>query len=116
MKYRILTIFSLFVFTVLSAQLEKVEHKPNPSGMVDFGDLGAGPYERLVIRNVLVIPGHGGPATGPYDILVTGNVIADMNHDVYLSVFHGCEIVIYHVAGGAEKALEVVLAGHNCDC
>ena len=44
--------------------------------MVDFGDLGSGPYKRLVIRNTMIIPGHGGPATGPYDILVTGNVIA----------------------------------------
>ena len=78
MKYRVLAIFSLAIFTLLNAQLEKVEHKPNPKNMVDFGDLGAGPYKRLVIRNVMVIPGHGGPATGPYDILVTGNVIADM--------------------------------------
>ena len=46
--------------------------------MVNFGDLGAGPYKRLAIRNVMVIPGHGGPATGPYDILVTGNVIAKL--------------------------------------
>jgi hypothetical protein len=50
--------------------------------MVEFGDLGAGPYKRLVIRNVMVLPGHGGPAAGPYDILVTGNVIAKLQrHD-----------------------------------
>tara|TARA_B100000949_G_scaffold11788_1_gene8999 strand:+ start:1317 stop:2870 length:1554 start_codon:yes stop_codon:yes gene_type:complete len=66
----------------MPAQLEKVEFKPEPTKMVEFGDLGAGPYKRLVIRNVMVLPGHGGPAAGPYDILVTGNVIAKLQrHD-----------------------------------
>ena len=64
------------------AQLEKVEAKPIPSETRSFGELAEGPYDRLAIRNVMVIPGHGGPATGPYDILVTGNVIAEMRqHD-----------------------------------
>jgi hypothetical protein len=31
-----------------------------------------------VIRNVMVIPGHGGPPTGPHDILIEGNVITEM--------------------------------------
>ena len=62
----------------LDGQLAKVEHKPEPSRMVDFGELAEGPFDSLVIRNVMVIPGHGGPATGPYDILITGNVIAEM--------------------------------------
>jgi len=43
-----------------------------------FGDLAAGPYNRLVIRNAMVIPGHGGPPSGPYDILVEGNTITQM--------------------------------------
>jgi YD repeat-containing protein len=43
-----------------------------------FGDLAAGPYDRLVIRNAMVIPGHGGPPTGPYDIVISGNVISEM--------------------------------------
>jgi hypothetical protein len=43
-----------------------------------FGDLAAGPYRRLVIRNAMVIPGHGGPPVGPYDIVVEGNTIAEM--------------------------------------
>jgi hypothetical protein len=43
-----------------------------------YGDLAEGPYNRLVIRNVMVIPGHGGPPTGPHDILIEGNVISDM--------------------------------------
>ena len=65
-----------------SAQLEKVQANPNPTETKMFGDLAEGPYERLVLRNVMVIPGHGGPASGPYDILVTGNVIAEMTqHD-----------------------------------
>ena len=72
----------IICFSLMPAQLEKVEFKPEPTKMVEFGDLGAGPYKRLVIRNVMVLPGHGGPATGPYDILVTGNVIAKLQrHD-----------------------------------
>ena len=72
----------IICFSLMPAQLEKVEFKPEPTKMVEFGDLGAGPYKRLVIRNVMVLPGHGGPAAGPYDILVTGNVIAKLQrHD-----------------------------------
>jgi cytosine/adenosine deaminase-related metal-dependent hydrolase len=43
-----------------------------------FGNLAAGPYNRLVIRNAMVIPGHGGPPAGPYDILIEGNMITQM--------------------------------------
>ena len=43
-----------------------------------FGDLAAGPYDRLVIRNAMVIPGHGGPPVGPYDIVIEGNAITQM--------------------------------------
>ncbi len=45
---------------------------------VGFGDLAAGPYSRLVIRNAMVIPGHGGPPAGPYDILIERNMITQM--------------------------------------
>ena len=82
MKLRRIAIFLVIMATFLPAQLEKVEHKPNPTKMVDFGDLAEGPYQNLVIRNVMVLPGHGGPANGPFDILVTGNVIAKLQrHD-----------------------------------
>ncbi|HSG07972.1 MAG TPA: amidohydrolase family protein [Longimicrobiales bacterium] len=43
-----------------------------------FGDLAEGPYQRLVIRGAMVIPGHGGPPAGPYDIVIRGNVIEEM--------------------------------------
>lgn len=45
----------------------------------DSGDLASGPYDRLVIRGAMVIPGHGGPPTGPYDIVVRGDSIAEMH-------------------------------------
>ena len=78
--YFIISLF--FSFSFINAQLEKVALKPNPTKKVSFGNLGAGPYKKLAIRNVMVIPGHGGPASGPYDILVTGNVISKMlRHD-----------------------------------
>jgi len=74
---QIVLLATLAIGTVY-AQSSKVELKPNPKGMTDFGELAEGPYERLVIRNVMVIPGHGGPARGLFDILITGNVIAEM--------------------------------------
>ena len=49
-----------------------------PAAPASFGDLAAGPYKRLVIRNAMVIPGHGGPPAGPYDILIEGNTITQM--------------------------------------
>lgn len=48
------------------------------AGAQPFGRLAAGPYDRLVIRNAMVIPGHGGPPAGPYDILIEGNTITRM--------------------------------------
>lgn len=43
-----------------------------------FGDLANGPYQKLVIRNAMVIPGHGGPPIGPFDIVIERNVITQM--------------------------------------
>ena len=47
-------------------------------GQSRFGDLAAGPYNRLVIRNAMVVPGHGGPPNGPFDIVISGNTITEM--------------------------------------
>jgi hypothetical protein len=44
----------------------------------NFGNLAAGPYNRLVIRGAMVIPGHGGPPAGPYDIVIERNMITEM--------------------------------------
>lgn len=43
-----------------------------------FAGLADGPYDRLVIRGAMVIPGHGGPPAGPYDIVIEGNTISEM--------------------------------------
>lgn len=43
-----------------------------------FGDLAAGPYDRLVIRDAMVVPGHGGPPSGPYDIVIEGDLIKEL--------------------------------------
>jgi len=56
------------------------EAKPAPVETRQFGDLAEGPYDRLVLRNVMIIPGHGGPPTGPHDILIEGNVITDIQN------------------------------------
>jgi len=34
-----------------------------------------GPYDRLVIKGAMVIPGHGGPAYGPADVVVENDTI-----------------------------------------
>lgn len=62
---------------ILAAPLA-AQDAPAPPQPARFGDLAAGPYRRLVIRNAMVIPGHGGPPAGPYDIVIEGNTIADM--------------------------------------
>ena len=43
-----------------------------------FDGLAEGPYNRLVLRNVMIVPGHGGPPTGPHDVLIDGNVIREV--------------------------------------
>lgn len=66
---------------LLAASLPLAAQRPatNPNITTSrFGDLAGGPYNRLVIRNAMVIPGHGGPPAGPYDILIEGNTITQM--------------------------------------
>lgn len=64
----------------LAAALAVVALGVTPAAAQDgrFGDLAAGPYDRLVIRGAMVIPGHGGPPVGPYDIVIEGNTITEM--------------------------------------
>lgn len=72
---------SLVALALLTAAAGAGAQRPaTPSNITtrQFGDLAAGPYARLVIRNAMVIPGHGGPPTGPYDILIEGNTITQM--------------------------------------
>jgi len=66
------------VVTEVAAQQDVTVIERDPVETRTFGGLAEGPYDRLVIRNVNVIPGHGGPSVGPYDILIEGNVIAEM--------------------------------------
>ena len=71
----------LLALAALVAPLSLPAQRPaTPSNITtrQFGDLAAGPYNRLVIRNAMVIPGHGGPPAGPYDILIEGNTISQM--------------------------------------
>ena len=61
----ILLLFTLLIISPLSSQEL-------------FDGLAAGPYNKLVIREAMVIPGHGGPPVGPYDIVIKGDKIVDM--------------------------------------
>ena len=65
------SIMLMLAFVVGGAQAQSVDTQ-------SFGDLAEGPYDRLVIRGAMVIPGHGGPPVGPYDIVIEGNTIAEM--------------------------------------
>ncbi len=47
-------------------------------GSAEAQDLSQGPFDRLVIRGVMIIDGTGAPPEGPYDVVVAGNRIADM--------------------------------------
>lgn len=70
---------TLFVASAEAQSAPQVfEQRSAPDVVPRFGDLAEGPYDRLVIRNVMVVPGHGGPPTGPHDILIEGNTITDM--------------------------------------
>ncbi len=40
------------------------------------GAVSSGPYQSLVIRGAMIIPGHGGPAYGPADIVIEGATIS----------------------------------------
>jgi hypothetical protein len=60
------------------AQEPITDFKRPPVQTRQFGDLAEGPYNRLVIQNVNVLPGHGGPSVGIYDILIEGNEITEM--------------------------------------
>jgi len=43
-------------------------------------DRGEGPFDRLILRNVMVINGEGAPAVGPMDVLIEGNRIAEIRN------------------------------------
>ena len=70
MKLRNLIILACSIHSLALPQLEKVEFKPNPTKQVDFGDLGAGPYQKLVIRNAMVIPRKVSSATNRFESII----------------------------------------------
>ena len=66
---------SFFAALLLLAASAQAQPTDSTSSFAGFAD---GPYERLVIRGAMVIPGFGGPPVGPYDIVIEGNTIAEM--------------------------------------
>ena len=61
-KLKRLYIFFLFIVVFISAQ----------------NIVRQGPFDRLIITNAMVIPGHGGPAYGPADIIIEQNRIVQI--------------------------------------
>lgn len=41
---------------------------------------GEGPFERLVLRGVIIVNGEGAPAVGPMDVLIEGNRITEIHN------------------------------------
>jgi hypothetical protein len=69
------------LFLLATAAAVAVAQAPAPNANLatrKFGDLAEGPYASLVITNVMVIPGHGGPPAGPFDVIIEGNTISQM--------------------------------------
>lgn len=87
-KYAKLMVLGLttVVFLGLSSSVNAVNDtegsdtdKKNETSVVNIDDeLKEGPFDRLVIRGPMVIPGHGGPPVGPYDIVIENDQIVDM--------------------------------------
>jgi hypothetical protein len=63
--------------TTVGAQIPLASKQP-PVKTRQFDGLAERPYNRLVLRNVMVVPGHGSPPTGPHDILIEGNTIREI--------------------------------------
>jgi len=59
-------IISLFLFFILLSQGLFSETRGVKSGLR---------YDRLIIKNVIVIDGNGTPARGPVDVIIEGNKI-----------------------------------------
>lgn len=67
MKWKLITA-SLFISTILSAQVKKAPDRKE----------GEGPWTQLIIRGVIMINGTGAPAIGPVDIVVEKNRIKEI--------------------------------------
>lgn len=66
-------IFLLALLTLPATGLSAPESAPDR-------ERGEGPFERLLLRGVMVVSGEGAPPVGPMDVLVEGNRIARMQN------------------------------------
>jgi len=55
--------------------------------------IGAGPFERLIIKNVMLVDGEGAPPRGPVHIVVEGDRIARIASATYPLDLDGAEVV-----------------------
>jgi imidazolonepropionase-like amidohydrolase len=67
------TIISLILLTLPLITIAAPEPAPDR-------DRGEGPYDRLLLRGVMVVNGEGAPPIGPMDVLIEGNRIAQMRN------------------------------------
>ena len=62
------------LLSILIALIWMNSHESSAQTNVEHG----GRYDRLVVRNALIVDGNGTPAIGPFDIVVEGNSIVDL--------------------------------------
>lgn len=56
---------------------------------------GKGPYDRLILRSVMVVNGEGAPPVGPMDVLIEGNRISEIrNLGLYQPIPEGKRIPV----------------------
>ncbi len=66
---------SVFLVLLFLPLLATAEPDPAPDR-----DTGEGPFDRLILRGVMVVNGEGAPPVGPMDVLIEGNRIARLRN------------------------------------
>lgn len=74
-SYKFLTCFLVSIFISLNA-FAQIQEAPERTE-------GEGPYDRLIIRGVMLVDGTGSPPMGPVDVVVEGNKIASVQNVGY---------------------------------
>ncbi len=80
MKRFLAILFSIVLLTGLSTQLfAQIQEAPERTE-------GEGPFDRMIIRGVMLVDGTGSPPMGPVDVVVEGNRIASIRNVGYPGV------------------------------
>ncbi len=67
---------NLFILLTVVLSLNAVAQPPSAPDR----QRGEGPFERLILRGVMVVNGEGAPPTGPADVLIEGQLISQIRN------------------------------------